>query len=161
VGRVTAEPSPADPRLDALEARVADLEQYQGHVLPFVQAATGTAVAKLHGDLQALQQEVSRHGQRLDQVEAGLATVERLQIEHGAALGTVAGKVDGLERRLDAHADVLASVAVRVDDVAGRVDDLAGKVDDVAGKVGDVAGKVDGHGGMLVEILRRLPPAGD
>jgi hypothetical protein len=59
----------------------------------------------------------------------------------------VAGKVDGLERRLDAHADVLASVAVRVDDVAG--------------KVGDVAGKVDGHGGMLVEILRRLPPAGD
>jgi uncharacterized Zn-binding protein involved in type VI secretion len=158
---MTADPSLPDPRMDALEARVADLEEYQGQVLPFVQAATGTAVARLHGDLRALQQEATRHGQRLDQVEAGLATVERLQIEHGAALGTVAGNVDGLERKvgalerkLDAHGDVLASVASTV---SSQGEMLASHGEMLASQ-GEMLAS---HGEMLTEILRRLPPAPD
>jgi hypothetical protein len=78
----------------------------------------------------ALRQEGARTGQRLDQVAAEVSAVSRSQIEHGAALAGLAGtvsaldaKADRLERRLDAQADVLASVAGTV---AGHGDALAG-----------------------------------
>ena len=51
--------------------------------------------------------EVTRNGQRLDQVAAEVSDVARAQIEHGAALAQLAAKVDG-------HGELLAEILRRL-----------------------------------------------
>lgn len=106
------EPGPAD--YAALEMRVATLEEQQAHVFPQDLAATRAAVGLLHRDVTTMRGELARHGQKLDQVEAEVATVARSQIEHGAALATLAGKVDGLAGKVDAHGEMLAEILRRL-----------------------------------------------
>jgi outer membrane murein-binding lipoprotein Lpp len=130
-------PQPDLPaRMAAVEDRVADLEQHQAQVAPFELAAVRSAVGRVHADVLALGEQAVRSGQKLDQVEAEVRTVARVQIEHGAALAQVAGKVDGLEGKVD-------GLDHKVDGLTGRVGGLEGKVDGLTGRVGGLEGKVD------------------
>jgi hypothetical protein len=40
--------------------------------------------------------------------------VARSQIEHGAALAQLAGKVEGLDRKVDSHGEMLAEILRRL-----------------------------------------------
>jgi outer membrane murein-binding lipoprotein Lpp len=136
-------PQPDLPaRMAAVEDRVADLEQHQAQVAPFELAAVRSAVGRVHADVLALGEQAVRSGQKLDQVEAEVRTVARVQIEHGAALAQVAGKVDGLEGKVD-------GLDHKVDGLTGRVGGLEGKVDGLTGRVGGLEGKVDGLEGKV------------
>jgi outer membrane murein-binding lipoprotein Lpp len=136
-------PQPDLPaRMAAVEDRVADLEQHQAQVAPFELAAVRSAVGRVHADVLALGEQAVRSGQKLDQVEAEVRTVARVQIEHGAALAQVAGKVDGLEGKVD-------GLDHKVDGLTGRVGGLEGKVDGLTGRVGGLEGKVDGLTGRV------------
>jgi outer membrane murein-binding lipoprotein Lpp len=136
-------PQPDLPaRMAAVEDRVADLEQHQAQVAPFELAAVRSAVGRVHADVLALGEQAVRSGQKLDQVDAEVRTVARVQIEHGAALAQVAGKVDGLEGKVD-------GLDHKVDGLTGRVGGLEGKVDGLTGRVGGLEGKVDGLEGKV------------
>jgi ABC-type transporter Mla subunit MlaD len=139
---MSAQPSEPPAWYDEVDRRLTALEGNLKHVLPFEIAATEGPVGIVHDELRAVGQQVTRHGQRLDQVAAELETVARSQIEHGAALAQMAGKVDGL----DAKADGLDAKVVGLD-----------------AKVTGLSATVEGHTTMLAEILRRLPepPAPD
>jgi len=102
------------PRIDALEGRVDRVEDYLRHVLSHEVAAARGAIGLVHSDVQDLRSEVTLNGQLLDQVAAEVGTVARSQIEHGAALATLAGKVDGLGRKVDSHGEILAEILRRL-----------------------------------------------
>jgi len=131
---MTAQPSDPPSWYYDLERRLTSLEGEQAHVWPHEMAATREAVRLVHGNLGDVSQQVTRIGQKLDQVAAEVDTVGRSQIEHGAALATLAGGVASLTATVDRHGVVLAGLAAAS----------------------------EGHGVALREILRRLPapPAG-
>jgi chromosome segregation ATPase len=165
---MTAEPSGPQPDLAALDRRLRAVEHRQEHELSQEIAATGEAVRLLHDGLREVDRGVARAGQRLDQVAAEMSTVARSQVEHGAALATLAGKVDGLdakvgqvERKVDAQADVLASVAAQVGAQGETLAAHGQALGSLERKVDSHGEMLAGHGEMLAEILRRLPGAGD
>ena len=104
---MSAEPSEPPSWYYDLERRLTALEGEQAHVWPHEMAATREAVRLVHADLQGVSREVTRNGQRLDQVAAEVSDVARAQIEHGAALAQLAAKVDG-------HGELLAEILRRL-----------------------------------------------
>jgi hypothetical protein len=97
----------------------------------------------VHADVLAMREESARRGQRLDQVDAEVRTVARSQITHGAALAEMAGKVDGLDRRLNG--------------LEQKVDGLGRKADSQGETLAGHGEMLRSYGEMLTEILRRLP----
>jgi erythromycin esterase-like protein len=107
-------PRDSGPRIDALERRADRAEDYLRQVLSNEVAAVRGAVGLLPLDMQALRGEVTRNGQLLDHVSAEVAALARSEIEHGAALATLAGKVDEMEGKVDSHGEMLAEILRRL-----------------------------------------------
>jgi hypothetical protein len=107
-------PRDAGPRIDALEERANGTDEYLHQVLSHEVAAVQGAVGIVYSHQQAMRAEVTRSGQHLDQVAAEVSTVARSQIEHGAALAQLAGKVDALDSKVDSHGGLLAEILRRL-----------------------------------------------
>jgi ABC-type transporter Mla subunit MlaD len=151
---MTAQPSDPPSWYDELDRRITAVEGYQAHVLPHEIAATREAVRLLHTDLRGVSQQVTRQGQRLDQVAAEVSTVARAQIEHGGALASLAGTAEALGGKADALAETQERQGIVQASHGERLEGLA----ETQASHGQMLAS---HGQMLAEILRRLPDPGN
>jgi hypothetical protein len=147
-----APPGPPDGRFDALEDRVASLEEYRDHVAPYSFAAVNFGVSVLYREVRQLSDTVTRHGQKLDQMDATLRDVVAVQADQARAL-------EGLGRVMERHSRMLQSQGERLDSQGQRLDGLDQRLDGLDQRLDGQGRKLDQHGELLQEILRRLPPA--
>ena len=147
-----APPGPPDGRFDALEDRVASLEEYRDHVAPYSFAAVNFGVSVLYREVRQLSDTVTRHGQKLDQIDATLRDVVAVQADQARAL-------EGLGRVMERHSRMLESQGERLDSQGQLLQSQGEQLDGLDQRLDSQGRKLDQHGELLQEILRRLPPA--
>ena len=114
--------------------RIAENQKDQGAAL----TSGRDAVSDVRGTLM-------RHGNRLDELDAGLSDVRATLAWHGNRLDEFDGRFDGLETRFD-------GLDAKVDRLETRFDGLDAKVD-------RLETRFDGLDGKLDLVLDRLGPA--
>jgi chromosome segregation ATPase len=161
-----APPGPPDGRFDALEDRVASLEEYRDHVAPYSFAAVNFGVSVLHREVRQLSDTVTRHGQKLDQMDATLRDVVAVQADQARALEGLGRVMERHSRmlqsqgeRLDSQGQLLQSQGERLDSQGQLLQSQGERLDGLDQRLDSQGRKLDQHGELLQEILRRLPPA--
>lgn len=95
---------------EALEARVADLEQQVRHILPPKIDAVSYGVSILHAEMR---ERLDDHGERLNRIELQLG-------QQGEQLGEHGARLDSIDSRLDRHGEMLAEILRRLPGPGGE-----------------------------------------
>jgi chromosome segregation ATPase len=91
----------------ALEARVAEVEQQIRHIAPAEISAVNYGLSLVHADTQYAREQLDIH-------RAALERQERRLDRHGELLGSISDRLDRHGEQLDRHGEQLAEILRRL-----------------------------------------------